>query len=315
VKNVIVIVGPTAVGKTKLSIELAKCLKSEVISGDSMQVYKGMDIGTGKVTAEEKAGIPHHMLDIKYPDEPFSTAEYQRLVRSSIEKINEKEKIPILVGGSGLYIKSVLYDYDFTNRKRNTHITKKLEKRLKEEGKEALYRELKQIDAEQAKKIHPNNSRRVIRALEIYETTGFTMSEIHKQQETSPIYNHFIIGLEMERETLYNQINNRVDKMLEEGLVKEVARLYESGYEDCQSMKAIGYKELIPYVKGETDLETATETLKRNSRRYAKRQYTWFKNQMDINWYHIAAEKADPFLAILNEAEQRFTTKYSKRCY
>ncbi len=314
-KNVIVIVGPTAVGKTKLSIDLAKCFHAEVISGDSMQVYKGLDIGTGKITEHEKNGIPHFMLDIKEPDESFSAAEYQRLVQKHIEEINDRNKVPILVGGSGLYIQSVLYDYNFNNRKRDNHITKKLEQRLQEEGNQALYDELKQIDQEQAQKIHPNNYRRVIRALEIYETTGLTMTEIHKKQKNNPRYNHIMIGLEMDRKTLYNQINKRVDQMVTDGLIEEVTFLYKQGYENCQSMKAIGYKEIIPYIKGEVDLDTAVETLKRNSRRYAKRQFTWFKNQMDIEWFQIDTSNSNLFPSIVHTIENTITKKYSIPCY
>lgn len=285
--SVIVIVGPTAVGKTNLSIALAKRLYAEIISGDSMQVYEGMDIGTGKITEEEAAGIPHYMIDIKKPNESFSVAEFKEHVDKHIKEINARGKIPILVGGSGLYIQAVLYDYQFSDRKRDDKITKKYEEKLRLEGNLALHNELKKIDPEQAEKIHPNNFRRVIRALEIYETTGLTMSEIHQQQKQTPKYNHYIIGLEMDRQTLYNRINQRVDRMIEDGLVDEVRSLLENGYEHCQSMKAIGYKELIPYLKGEIDLERAIELLKRNSRRYAKRQYTWFKNKMDVNWYSI----------------------------
>lgn len=284
--KLIVIVGPTAVGKTKLSIDLAKRLPAEIISGDSMQVYKGMDIGTGKVTEEEASGIPHYMIDIKEPDESFSAAQFQELVQHHIREINARGKIPILVGGSGLYIQGVLYDYTFPI-KRDENVTKKLEKRLEKEGIDALYNELQRVDFEQAQKIHPNNYRRVIRALEIYETTGMTMSEIHKKQKKTPKYNHYLIGLEMDRETLYNQINLRVDKMIEDGLVEEVKRLLDKGYENTQAMQAIGYKEIVPYLKGETDLHTAVEILKRNTRRFAKRQYTWFKNKLDVHWYTL----------------------------
>lgn len=308
-EKVIVIVGPTAVGKTKLSIELAEHFNTEIISGDSMQVYTGMDIGTGKVTEKEKRDISHYMIDIKHPDEPFSAAEYQKAVQLYIQEINQRENIPILVGGSGLYIQSVLFDYDFSERKRNIEITKNLEKRLKEEGNDALYKELRCIDKEQAEKIHPNNYRRVIRALEIYESTGLTMSEFHKKQTSSSNYNHFIIGLEMERKTLYNQINTRVDQMIEQGLIDEVNNLYKEGYADCQSMKAIGYKEIIPYLKGEIDLNTAIDTLKRNSRRYAKRQYTWFKNKMDIKWYIIDPSKSQPLPEIIQDIENNFLLK------
>lgn len=295
--NVIVIVGPTAVGKTKLSIDLAKRLNAEIISGDSMQVYKEMDIGTGKITEDEMENIPHYMLNIKEPDEPFSVAAYKQNVEHYIKKINAKGKVPIVVGGSGLYIKAVLYDYQFSDRKRNEEITRRLEERLEKEGNLALYDELIKVDKEQAEKIHPNNYRRVIRALEIYETTGLTMSELHEKQQKEPQFNHILIGLEMNRKTLYNQINRRVDKMLEEGLENEVKNLYNKGYEHCQSMQAIGYKEIIPYVKNETDLHSAVELLKRNSRRYAKRQYTWFKNKMDVNWFQLNENNYHDILA------------------
>lgn len=305
VDKIIVIVGPTAVGKTKLSIELAKRLKAEIISGDSMQVYKGMDIGTGKITEEEKQHIPHFMLDMKEPNESFSVADYQTNVQKCIKEINLRNNVPILVGGSGLYIQAVLYDYHFSDQKRDEQITKRLERRLEKEGNIALYNELKAIDEEQAQKIHPNNYRRVIRALEVYETTGLTMSEMHQKQSKCAKYHQIMIGLEMDRKTLYNQINDRVDEMIEDGLVDEVQKLYDKGYEHCQSMQAIGYKEIIPYLKGETDLQTAVELLKRNSRRYAKRQYTWFKNKMDIKWYELTGnnflDKAEEILTMINK--------------
>ena len=308
-KNVIVIVGPTAVGKTKLSIDLAKYFNIEIISGDSMQVYKGMDIGTGKITSKEMKGIPHYMLDIKEPNNPFTVADFQENVRYYIEKITNKDKLPVLVGGSGLYIQATLYDFNFINRKRDEEITKKLEKRIENEGNEALYQELTKIDPVQARKIHPNNYRRVIRALEIYETTGLTMTEIHEQQTKSPRYNHILIGLEMKRESLYNQINKRVDEMVDQGLVKEVERLYKKGFENCQSMRAIGYKEIIPYLKDEISLDTAINILKRNSRRYAKRQFTWFKNQLDVDWYQVDDDV--PLKKMIADIKRKLTIRHS----
>lgn len=310
--NVIVIVGPTAVGKTKLSIDLAQWFEVEIISGDSMQIYKGMDIGTGKITKDEREKIPHYMIDIKEPSETFSVAQFQTYVQKYIKEINARNKIPILVGGSGLYIQAVLFDYNFSTRKRNEKVTQKLQQRLKEEGKDVLYQELQQIDKEQAEKIHPNNYRRVIRALEIYETTGLTMTEIHQQQKRTARYNHLLIGLEMERNRLYNQINKRVDQMIKDGLIEEVERLYKQGLEKCQAMQAIGYKEIIPYIKGEMTLEQATDMLKRNSRRYAKRQYTWFKNKMDVNWYAMDQYTEDTFKSIVNKIENKFSSKYKQ---
>lgn len=301
--KIIVIVGPTAIGKTALSIELAKSINAEIISGDAMQVYKGLDIGTGKITPEEMENIPHYMLNIKEPDESFSVAEYKAYVQSYIEQISNLGKIPIIVGGSGLYIQAILYDYSFDQNKRNEEITKQLEEQLDKYGIGTLYDRLKQVDPRQAESIHPNNYRRVIRALEIYEATGKTMSEIHDEQKKSALYNHYIIGLEMDRKRLYDRINDRVDKMLKDGLIEEVRTLYEQGFEYTQAMKAIGYKELIPYLKGETDLESAVELLKRNTRRYAKRQFTWFKNKLDVHWYDIDHNRSKTYEQIIADVK------------
>lgn len=286
-QKLVVIVGPTAVGKTKLSIDIAKQFNGEIISGDSMQVYKGMDIGTAKVKEDERKQIQHYMIDIKEPHEPFTTAEFQKMVRNYIDLINDKKKLPIIVGGSGLYIQSVLYDYNFSMGKRDETITKELEKRIEKDGIMSVYKELQTVDPVQANKIHPNNHRRVIRALEIYLSTGKTMTQLQEKQSKSTRYDAIVIGLQMERSLLYERINHRVDEMIEEGLVNEVKSLYERGLENTQSMRGIGYKELIPYIKNEKPLEQCVEELKRNSRRYAKRQYTWFKNKMDVHWYTI----------------------------
>lgn len=303
-KTVIAIVGPTAVGKTSLSIQLAKHLGGEIISGDSMQVYRSMDIGTAKITEDEMQGIPHHMIDIKNPDEPFSAGDFQDYVRMYINEITARNHTPIIVGGSGLYIQSVLYDYQFPQQKRDEALTRKYEKIIEEEGIEPLYSRLKWIDPDQAGKIHPNNHRRVIRALEIYETTGLTMTEYQQKQAPKPKYDVILIGLEMERQRLYEQINKRVDQMMEEGLLHEVHTLYNQGFKNSQSMRAIGYKEMIPYIEGSRDLEEAVELLKRNSRRYAKRQFTWFKNKMDVCWYEVTPETLhEKFTIILEDIE------------
>ncbi|MFG6115030.1 tRNA (adenosine(37)-N6)-dimethylallyltransferase MiaA [Halobacillus sp. MO56] len=288
--TVVSVVGPTAVGKTKLGVEIAKRFNGEVISGDSMQIYRGMDIGTAKVSRKEANGIPHHMIDIKNPEESFSVAEFQEKVTAAIEDILSRGKLPIIVGGTGLYIQSVLYNFNFSKQKRSIEITERLEAELQEKGKNALHQRLAGIDPEQAEKIHPNNERRLIRALEIYESTGMTMSQYQKNQSKESPYQPILIGLEMDRERLYDRINRRVDTMMEEGLLEEVQSLYEAGLEEAQSMKAIGYKEFIPYLKGEYGLEQAVELLKRNSRRYAKRQYTYFRNKMDIRWYTVSEE-------------------------
>ncbi|AXI09156.1 tRNA (adenosine(37)-N6)-dimethylallyltransferase MiaA [Oceanobacillus zhaokaii] len=285
--RVVAIVGPTAVGKTKLSIEIAKRFNGEIISGDSMQVYKGFDIGTAKISEEETEGIPHHMIDILNPSESFSVADYQYYVQKYIEEVSAKGKLPIIVGGSGLYIQAALYNYNFAEQKRDEAVTRKLEQMIERDGIMPLYHRLEEIDPEQAKKIHPNNHRRVIRALEIYETTGMTMTAYQEKQTLESPYDLILVGLEMERELLYDRINQRVNFMVESGLIKEVKDLYDQGLEESQAMTAIGYKEFIPYFKTGENLDQAIEILKRDSRRYAKRQYTWFKNKMDITWYSL----------------------------
>ncbi|MYL48612.1 tRNA (adenosine(37)-N6)-dimethylallyltransferase MiaA [Halobacillus litoralis] len=285
---VISVVGPTAVGKSNLGIRIAQRFGGEVISGDSMQIYRTMDIGTAKVTKEEMQGIPHHMIDFKDPAEQFSVAEFQQNVQALIRDIHERGKLPVLVGGTGLYIQATLFDFHFSEQKKDPSIMEKLEKEWKENGRDYMYKRLVEIDPEQAEKIHPNNERRVLRALEVYETTGQVMSDRHHQQQKESPFSPLLIGLEMDRELLYDRINHRVDQMIEQGLVKEVQHLYEQGLKDAQSMQAIGYKELIPYFEGSCTLAEAVELLKRNSRRYAKRQYTYFKNKMDINWYEVS---------------------------
>lgn len=297
--TVIAIVGPTAVGKTKLSIEIAKRLNGEIISGDSMQVYKGLDIGTAKVTKEEMQGIPHYMVDTKEPYENFSVADFQRDVQRYINDIISRGKLPIFVGGSGLYVQAALYNYHFSGQKRDSELTKTLETMAENNGIAPLYNRLKEVDPEQAEKIHPNNHRRVIRALEIYETTGMTMTAYLQEQKQDSPYNPVLLGLTMERSLLYERINQRVDHMLQDGLLNEAKALYQQGYENCQSMKAIGYKEFIPYFRGEQSLEQSIELLKRNSRRFAKRQYTWFKNKMDVHWYTISPSALNKNLQLI----------------
>ncbi|WP_243523736.1 tRNA (adenosine(37)-N6)-dimethylallyltransferase MiaA [Bacillus pseudomycoides] len=286
-EKVAVIIGPTAVGKTKLSIDLAKALNGEIISGDSMQIYRTMDIGTAKVTKEEMEGIPHYMIDIKNPEDPFSVAEFQELVRGCIREITKRGKLPIIVGGTGLYIQSVLYDYQFTNEAGDPEYREKLEKLAIEHGVEYVHKKLQEVDPESANRIHTNNVRRVIRALEIFHTTGQKMSDQLEKQENELLYDVSLIGLTMEREMLYDRINLRVDLMVKQGLLQEVNALYENGVRDCQSIQAIGYKELYNYFEGHVSLEEAIVQLKTNSRRYAKRQLTWFRNKMDVTWFDV----------------------------
>ncbi|MGV3266250.1 tRNA (adenosine(37)-N6)-dimethylallyltransferase MiaA [Cytobacillus pseudoceanisediminis] len=295
-----VLIGPTAVGKTKLSILLAKSFNAEIISGDSMQIYKSMDIGTAKIKEEEMEGIPHHLIDIKNPEDPFSAAEFQELVRSKITEITSRGKLPMIVGGTGLYIQSVIYDYQFSDAPSDEEFRKTLEERAEREGNDALFKELLAIDPESAEKIHPNNIRRVVRALEIYHCTGKTMSQYQENQDPALLYDTALIGLTMDRDTLYERINLRVEIMMKEGLLEEVRALYDLGLKDCQSIQAIGYKELYEYFNGRVSLEDAVGNLKQNSRRYAKRQLTWFRNKMNVEWFDMS-DTADP-----HEFEKKF---------
>ncbi|MBQ1786072.1 MAG: tRNA (adenosine(37)-N6)-dimethylallyltransferase MiaA [Turicibacter sp.] len=289
--DVLCIVGPTAVGKTRMSIELAKALNGEIISGDSMQIYRGMDIGTAKATLEERQGIVHHLIDEKNPDEPYSVAAFQQTVRAKIEEIKSRGKLPIIVGGTGLYIKSVLYDYEFAGESESKEVD---EMKYGHLSNEELHAKLAEIDEAGAKAIHPNNRKRVIRALEIYETSGIKKSEMIEKQEHKLIYDVCLIGLTDDRKVLYDRINQRVDKMYESGLVEEVEALFKQGIpSDAQSIRAIGYKELYDYFNGLISLEESKELIKRNSRRYAKRQYTWFNNQMDVVWFDVDVKHFD----------------------
>jgi tRNA dimethylallyltransferase len=288
--KLIVLIGPTAVGKTKTSIHLAKTFDAEIISGDSMQIYKGMDIGTAKITEEEMEGVPHHLIDIKNPHESFSAAEFQQLVREKIAEIHSRGKMPMIVGGTGLYIQSVIFDYQFTDAPGDAEYRSRLEETVKEKGIAPLYDHLQRIDPEAAKNIHPNNTRRVIRALEIFHCTGKTMTGYQESQSDELLYDTALIGLTMDREKLYNRINMRVDLMMDEGLIKEVKTLFDLGLREVQSVQAIGYKEIYEYLDGSISLERAIENLKQNSRRYAKRQLTWFRNKMDVTWFDVTDE-------------------------
>ena len=293
--DVIAIVGPTAVGKTALSIELAKKLDGEIINGDSMQVYRELNIGTAKITQEEMKGIPHHLLDILAPTESFSVADYQQVVREKITEIQARGKMPIIVGGTGLYIQAVLYDFRFTEEKIDDKVRAAYYADLEKVGPEAMHARLAVVDPDTAKTIHPNNTRRVIRALEMAEHSDVKKSHEAQHQGERALYNHLIIGLNMDREKLYGRINLRVDRMLEQGLIEEVRGLYDRGIRDVQSIRAIGYKELYDYFDGRETFEQAIENLKQNSRRYAKRQLTYFRNKMAITWYDSFSAKEQLF--------------------
>lgn len=284
---IVVIVGPTASGKTELSIELAKRIDGEIISGDSMQVYKYMDIGTAKVTPEEMDGVPHHLIDILNPDDAFSAYKFKNLAEALIDDITRRGKIPIIAGGTGLYIQSLIYNYeleDETITPEEKIIVKKKMKEIEQLNNQQLHDYLAQFDAISAENIHKNNRQRVLRAIEYYFKTKKLLSNRKKVQQFTENYDTLLIGIKMSRKTLYSRINKRVDIMLDHGLFKEVQQLVEQGYESCQSMQAIGYKELIPVINGQMIYEDAVNELKQHSRQYAKRQMTWFKNKMNVHW-------------------------------
>ena len=271
---VIVIVGPTGVGKTKLSIELAKALNGEIINADSTQIYKGLDIGTAKVTEEEKEGIIHHLLDIKDVNDNYTVYDYQKDARGCIADILKRGKTPILVGGTGLYIKACLYNYEFSDEDSKNYIDESL-------SDDELYQELIKIDPET--KIHKNNRKRVIRTLNAYYKNGF----INKNKSDKLLFDACFIGLTTERDILYDRINKRVDIMVANGLLEEAKRLYDSNIRSKAVMTPICYKELFPYFEGTKDLNTCLEEIKKGSRKYAKRQYTWNNHQFDVKWFDV----------------------------
>lgn len=285
----VIIAGPTAVGKTDISIKIAEKLKGSIISADSMQIYKHLNIGSAKPTKEEMGGIKHYLIDEIDPTIKFSVAEYQHMAKQYIDKTIGEGRLPIVAGGTGLYINSLIYDMDFGKTQGNIEIRKKLEKEAEERGNKYIYDKLKEVDGESAKRIHPNNLKRVIRALEIVYTKGDNIKDFSKDTKENREYNYVLIGLIRDRKELYNRINMRVDIMLEEGLVDEVKNLIKLGLTDEDiSMKGIGYKEIIGYLKGKYDIEEAVRLIKRNTRRYAKRQITWFKRYDQIKWFSIS---------------------------
>lgn len=300
---VVVIVGPTAVGKTKTGIELAKAFDGEIVSGDSVQVYRGMDIGSAKVTKEEAEGIPHHLIDICDPDDAMSVAMFQTLARAAIDDIYARGKLPIIVGGTGLYIRSILYDYEFVERPVDEALRAELERFAEVEGREALHQRLVQLDPERAATIHPNNVRRVVRALEV------TMQGDTQTTDSAPSehYDYRLFVLHADREILYDRINQRVDAMMEAGLVEEVERLLAQGYRDTQAMRAIGYKEMIPFIDGNISKENATDLLKQHTRQFAKRQLTWFRHQFDGIWVDMGRKSFElSYKNIYDEVEGFF---------
>ncbi len=282
----IILTGPTAVGKTDLSLKLAKRVDGEIISADSMQVYRQMDIGSAKIKSRDMQGIPHHLIDIMEPEEEFNVVTFQQLAKKAIADIRERGRIPIITGGTGFYIQSVLYDIDFTENPEDTTCREKLEQAADEKGPEYLHKMLAAVDKESAEQIHANNVKRVIRALEFYMQTGKKISQ-HNEQERKrqAAYNACYFVLDDKREAIYDRIDKRVDKMLQEGLVEEVKRLRERGCRrDMVSMQGLGYKEILGFLEDEYDLERAVYLIKRDTRHFAKRQLTWFRRERDVIW-------------------------------
>jgi len=290
-KSVLIIAGPTASGKSALAIELAKKINGEIISADSMQVYKYMNIGTAKASKKELSEIKHHLIDVLYPDEPFSVAVFKEMAENAIKDISERGKIPIIAGGTGFYINALLYGTDFSSAEKEADDSYRnhLLTLAEEKGKEYIHAMLFEVDPEAAEKIHFNNIKRVIRALEFYHETGTKISEHNKNEKSrDKAYHDFMFVLHMNRDILYDRINQRVDQMIEEGLVKEVHGLLHMGYDrSLISMQGLGYKEIIRYIDGECTLEEAVDTLKQSTRHFAKRQITWFKHQNEAIWLDV----------------------------
>ncbi len=288
-KPLVIITGPTAVGKTALSVELAKAIGGEIISADSMQVYRYMDIGSAKVTPEEMDGVPHHLIDVLDPKEEFNVVTFQKLAKEALNGIYARGHIPVIAGGTGFYIQALLYDIDFTETEEDTSYRRDLEEKAAKEGPEVLHEMLRAVDPESADAIHANNVKRVIRALEFHAQTGGKISEHNeKERQKSSPYQFYYYVLTTDRPVLYERIDRRVDIMLEQGLVEEVRNLKEMGCtRELISMQGLGYKEILSYLDGEISLDEAVYILKRDTRHFAKRQLTWFKRERDVRWLNL----------------------------
>ena len=283
----IILTGPTAVGKTALSIELAKDLNAEIISADSMQIYEYMDVGSAKVTKEEMDGVIHHLIDEVKPDYAFSVSEFQKRANKYIKDIDDRGKKVLVTGGTGLYLNSLIYDMDFAKSNSNSKLREELELELKEKGIDYMHEKLRALDEDAANRIHKNNTKRVIRALEVC-LNGKKMQDFSTELKYNENYQPIIIVLNRDREVLYERINKRVDLMMENNLIDEVKHLLDIGYDkNLISMQGIGYKEIVKYLEGEYSLDEAIEIIKRDSRRYAKRQITWFKRYKERKWFDL----------------------------
>lgn len=304
-KPILIIAGPTACGKTDISINLAKQINGEIISADSMQIYKYMDIGTAKIKESEMQGIKHYLIDEFYPNEPFSIAKFKALAKEYISKIHKNGKIPILVGGTGFYINSVIYDNDFSECNADDRYRKNLEKIVIENGNEFLHNMLKEVDFQAFQKIHKNNVKKIIRALEYFYQTGNKISEHNEREKLrEKAYNTTFFVLNMDRKKLYQRIDERVDLMFSKGLLEEVKFILEKGYDkSLVSMQGLGYKEIIKYLEGEISIEEARYLIKRDTRRFAKRQITWFKNQYEGSIW-IEVDKFNKMESIIEKMKE-----------
>lgn len=289
--RLVVIVGPTAVGKTAAGVLLARRIGGEVVSADSMQVYRGLDVGTAKLTPAEAQGVPHHLIDVADPEQEFTVAEYQRLANKAIEGIVARGRFPIVVGGTGLYVKALVDGFLFPEPDGDPSLREQLGRWADEHGSPALHERLVQVDPVAAARIHPNDRRRIIRALEVYYKAGRPISELQEEgRGKEPVYDALFCGLTMDRERLYRRINERVDDQLRRGLLKEVEAFFVAGRRRIFTAgQALGYKEFLPYLRGEEPLEAAVERLKQATRRYAKRQYTWFRADKRVHWLDVDA--------------------------
>lgn len=284
--KMIILTGPTAVGKTALSIALAKEIKGEIISADSMQIYRYMDIGSAKISKEEMQGIPHYLVDVLMPEEEFNVCRFKEMAKEALHVIYDRGHIPVIVGGTGFYIQALLYDIDFSKEEEHLPVRTRLEREAREKGMEILHAQLCKIDPVSAREIHPNNVKRVIRALEFYELNGYPISEHNRRErEKDAAYDSCYFVLNDDRKLLYQRIDERVDNMLEQGLVKEVQTLKDMGYNtDMVSMQGLGYKEIFSCLNGECSLENAVYKIKRDTRHFAKRQLTWFRRERNVIW-------------------------------
>jgi tRNA dimethylallyltransferase len=300
-EKLIVIIGPTAVGKTELSLELAKKMSTEIISGDSMLVYKGFDVGTAKPTLLEQKSVEHHMIDILNPEQEFSVTQFKAYAQEHIQNINRKGKIPILAGGTGLYVKSLVEDYAFNETPGDEVYRRELETLAEKQGKEYVHDMLRAVDPKTAERLHVNDFRRVIRALEVYHMGGELISQDKAMLEDGKLaYDAVVIGLNRERSHLYERINQRVDLMIESGFVEEVrALLHAEVPRNCQAMKGIGYLDIIGYLDGLTSLDAAIENIKKATRHFAKRQLTWYRKMPYIHWYDVEAYSSKELLKIV----------------